>query len=579
MINNRIKELIKYSLLLFCILGLLFFQCKKDSKSNDITLKIRLDSEPDCLHPVVSVSAYATQIEVLMMPPLFEYNFDDLELSPILIKELSLPSQINDSTLSYNYELLSEAQWEDGYPVIAKDIAYTIKSSLNPHLKNKTYAGFFQNIRDVILDSNNPKKFSVLVNKNYMLHREMSGNYAIYPEHVYDSLFVLQNYSIPDLLVKDSTSWGLEDWNKLKDYANLYQSKEFCRNKIVGCGPYKLQSWQDGIKIVLEKKKNWWGDTLGKKYPFLKAFPDKIEYLIIPEESSALLELEKGNIDIMSNITPRKFIELKNKKLNNLKFATPSTMRYNLIEINHRNPLLADINIREALSNLIDIKAFIRDQYFDLALPITSPVHPSRKYYNSELNPFEYNPLKSISILKENAWIDTDNDAILDKVIQGKKQNLEINLLVPKSEASQKLALLFQEEAKKIGIKVNIVLREGKSFIADLNALNFDLAISGLTQSPSPWDPYQAWSSKNTQVGGFNKSGYATKYTDSLIQVIRSTADDNLRDNLYKLLQKDLRINIAQIFLFAPLERIAYKSNLEVLSSSRRPGYYEAWVH
>lgn len=579
MLNNSKRKWIKFAFLFLGLWSLIFFQCKNDVKSTVQTLKIRLAGEPDCLHPVVSQSAIATQIEVLMLPPLFEYSFEDLELSPILIKELTEPVQLNDSTLSYNYEILQEAQWEDNKPVTAHDVAYTIKSSLNPHLKNKTYTGFFKNVRDVITDPENPKKISILVSKNYMLHKEMSGNYSIYPEHVYDSALTMRNFTIPDLLVKDSASWGLEKWSELKNYASIYQSKEFCRNRIVGCGPYKLQSWQEGTKIILEKTKNWWGDTMGSRYPFLKAFPDKIEYWIIPEEASALIELEKGNIDIMSEITPRQFIDLKNKSNTKLKFATPSIFQYNYVEINHRNPILADVKVREALAGLIDIKAFIKDQYFDLASPISSPVHPSRPYFNSDLSPFEYNSQKSIDILKESGWSDSDSDGILDKIIQGKKQFLELRFLIPNREVSKKFGILFQEEAKKAGIKLNIEIREDKALIADLNALNFDLAMFAQRQSPSPWDPYQSWSSRNTQPGGFNKSGYATKYTDSLIQVIRSTEDGNTRINLYKLLQSDLRNNVAQLFLFAPQERIAYKSSLNVLTSSRRPGYYEAWVH
>ncbi|MCC6815084.1 MAG: hypothetical protein IT267_01565 [Saprospiraceae bacterium] len=571
--------ILKVTFLLAIILSVSFFQCKQDAKSKEFVLKIRLADEPDCLNPIVSQSGYATQIEALIMPPLFEYGVEDMEFSPILLKELNEPIVLNDSTLMYDYEILSKAVWEDGQPVTGTDVVYTIKSSLNPNLKNKTYIGFFKNIRDARSDSADPKKIRIMVNRLYMLNREMSGNYSIYPEHIYDPGKTLRNFSIPDLLFKDSSLWGEQNWNLLKSFALRLQSTEFCKNGIIGCGPYKLESWQTGSKIVLKKVKNWWGDQLSKDYPLLKAYPDKIEYWIMPDESSALLELEKGNIDLMSDISPRLFIDLKSKSNASLSFSTPLLMQYNYIEINHRNKILKDLVIREALSSLIDIKTYITQQYMDLADPVTSPVHPSRKYFNKELKPINFNPEHSNQILKDNGWTDTDKDGILDKFINGKKEKLEFRLLVANRETSKKLALLIQEESRKAGIHLIVEPKEGASLIADLNALNFDLALVAQRQSPSLWDPYQSWSSSNVLPGGFNKSGYTTPILDSMIESIRNSKDDYARNSSYQILQKELHDQVAQIFLFAPKERIAYSNKLNVVTSSRRPGYYEAWIN
>lgn len=566
------------AIVLLLIFNVFFTACKKDSRPKEFVLRIRLPDEPDCLHPVVSQSGYATQIESMIMPPLFEYDVVNMDPASYLLEKLTEPELVNDSTLAYKYQIFKEAVWEDGRPVQSSDILYTLKSSLNPFLKNKTYAGFFKNIRDLIVDSTNPKSIQILVNKNYMLHREMSGNYSIYPEHIYDPKKVLHNFSFKELLSQDSATLGAQRWSQLKEYANEYQSQDFCRNKIVGCGPYKLLSWQSGSKIILERKKNWWGDSLANQSSMLKAYPDKIEYWILPDENNALLELEKGNIDIMAEITPRLFVDLQKKNPANISYANPAVPQYNYIEINHRRPALADESVRIALSKLIDIKSFIQKQYFDLAVPVSSPVHPSKSYFNSELSGIVYNPNESIRLLNENQWSDTDKDGILDKLIKGKKEKLEFKFLIPNREASKKFAILFQEEAKKVGIQLNVDTKEAASLLADLNSLNFDLAMSAIRQSPAPWDPYQSWSSKNTQAGGFNKSGYATSFTDELINTIRTSTTDSIRNRAYKLLQKDLHDHVAQIFLFAPKERIAYNKKLEVVTGPRKPGYYEAWV-
>ena len=162
-----IKNLLQIPFFIF-ILSMSIFQCTNDRKDKEFVLKIRLADEPDCLHPVVSQSSLATQIEVLIMPPLFEFSPDKLEFSPILIKSMVEPVIVNDSTVSFTYELQDNAVWEDGKALTVDDIIYTIKSSLNPCIRNKTYAGFFKNIRDVKSTSSNNKTVTFLINKNYM---------------------------------------------------------------------------------------------------------------------------------------------------------------------------------------------------------------------------------------------------------------------------------------------------------------------------------------------------------------------------------------------------------------------------
>lgn len=79
---------------------------------------------------------------------------------------------------------------------------------------------------------------------------------------------------------------------------------------ISGCGPYRLTSWESGSKIILEKEK-----LVGEKYAsnqaMLQANPDKISYLIIPDEATAVLALKDGSVDICTDISPRQFEALR----------------------------------------------------------------------------------------------------------------------------------------------------------------------------------------------------------------------------------------------------------------------------
>ena len=79
----------------------------------------------------------------------------------------------------------------------------------------------------------------------------------------------------------------------------------------MGCGPYILAEWQNGNQIVLKKKINWWGDALIDQRPSLAAHPEEIRYKIIPDNASAIAALKDGQLDVMSEINPLSFNELK----------------------------------------------------------------------------------------------------------------------------------------------------------------------------------------------------------------------------------------------------------------------------
>lgn len=567
-----------------CIILLIFYclvnhACKPIDKGNEFVLRIRIPDEPDCLHPVVSQSGIATQIEQLIMPPLFEYSLDKLEFSPLLIDSLTNPESVNDSTISYTYHIHASTSWDDGIPLTADDIIYTIKSSLNPLIKNKTYAGFFKNIRDVKVMGSDHKTIRFEINKNYMLGLEMSGNYCIYPEHIYDPNHIMSQFSLQDLLTLDSASWGEGQWSSLKNYAELYQSQAYCKEKIVGCGPYKIASWQSGQKITLEKKKNWWGDSLISKYPLLSCYPDRIEYWILPEEATAVLELQNNHIDLASDLSPQVFENLREKEKQHLNFATPTLMQYMYIEFNHRNLALQIKSVRQAMSQLFNTDQFIKDQFNGLAIRANSPVHPSKSFYNKDITAYPYNPSAAIQLLKSDNWMDSNNDGSLDKLINGKKIELNFRFYITNKELSKKIGLLFQEECKKAGIKIDLIPKESVAFLKDLNELNFDLALMAQRQQPSLWDPYQSFHSSNAKPGGFNKSGYANPTADSLIMHIRNTSSNIDRTHSYLELQKLLHDDVVQLFLFIPKERIAYNNRLIIETGSRRPGYYEGLIN
>jgi peptide/nickel transport system substrate-binding protein len=561
----------------FSVAILHLISCKPDKKDEGFTLRIRIKEDVDCLHPILSRSSLATQIEWFIMPPMIEYSPDKIQLEPVMTTGIPQLTSSNDSVSIFEYDIHPDAKWDDGTSVAASDYAFTVKASLNPFLKNTVWKSLLKNIRDVRYGDDKPQHVIVSIEKNYLLSIEMSGNMNVYPEKNYDPNKIMNKYSIRDLIEKDSAAWTETERSELQRFADEFQNSEMCKSKISGAGPYKLVSWDAGSKIVLEKKKNWWGEKHASTNSMLSAIPDRIEYLIMPDEAAAILALKDGSIDLLTDISPKQFDALKKDTTSNVKlqfFAIDGISQYSCLDLNTRKPGLSDKAVRKALAHLIDINSFIKNVMQGMAEPIVGPIHPSLDFYNKKLKPIQFDPVTASTELTNAGWKDTNKDGILDKVIDGKNVKLSFTMLVT-SEVGKKLGLLFQEEAKKVGMEIKPEIKDWSLILKEMTDRTFDIATVMQAQAPSLWDPYQSWHSSSTKPGGKNHCGFATSETDSLIHIIRAAPSEEIRNDAYYKFQEVLYNEQPQIFLFSPKQRIIASSRIKLETSSRRPGYME----
>ena len=68
-----------------------------------------------------------------------------------------------------------------------------------------------------------------------------------------------------------------------------------------GTGPFKMQMWKEGVKLVLRKNENYFErDEEGNPLPYL----DAVAITFIVDKQTAFLEFVKGNLDFMNSIAP-----------------------------------------------------------------------------------------------------------------------------------------------------------------------------------------------------------------------------------------------------------------------------------
>jgi peptide/nickel transport system substrate-binding protein len=573
----------------FALLSAMFFvslmmsctSCKTENKKGN-TVTIRLAGEPERLNPVTTEEANATQIMSQIFLPLLDFDAKTLELTPILAKSRPLVVNIDTGAhkgnLGYVYEIREEATWDDGKPVMASDYIFTIKTILNSKVNASDYRSTLDFISDIVPDATNPRKFTIVASKRYILSEASSGSILVLPEYVYDTEGVLKNLSVAELAktLKDTTAKPFD--TALNKFAMNFQAVKFQREKgnVVGCGAYSLESWTTGQSIVLNKKVNWWGDKLASQNLLFTALPDQLIYKPVKDNAAVSSLIQNGELDAVQSIGAKDFNAMrKDEKLaTSYSFEAVPALSVVYIGLNCKDPKLSDKRVRKALSNLIDIPTAIKTLVGGYGEACNSPFIPQRDYYNKDIKGATLNPEVAKQMLNEAGWIDSNGDSTIDKSIDGKRTEMVLRYIFASSnEPAKNMGLILQDQAKKLGVKIELTGLEAKTMLESMKKRDFDMFISSASYAPSIDDPKQFWASSSNTPDGGNRFQFENSQADALIEQIRSELNPDKRRALYLQFQELLASEQPAIFLLARQERIAINKRFEAPVVARRPGY------
>lgn len=560
----KVKVCIAVIISIFCI------SCnqEKSVSENFDEINVRLKSDPQRINPFFAPTSLGREVFQYIFLPLADFHPDDLKLHPILIDEIPEGRLSEDgNTMDFDLSIKEDARWSDGTSISAADYDFTLKTILHPLCKARAWRSYFNFFKGVNLSTSNQNQLTVSVDKNYMLSKELSVTINLFPKHIYDPDGLLDDISLDDY---KSTNTYAED----STHIALFEKINDAMNQTVGVvqnGPYELTEYESEQYILLNKKADYWGSNYPDN-PFLQSNPEKIIFKIIPDEVTAVTMAKDGNLDFLSLKTSNDFLDLKEDSIvsSQWSFHSPQLMMYYYIAINNKSDILSDVRVRKALAHITDVDDYIDNIDGGLGQRTIGHFHPSKSYYNEKLPLIKYDLEKAKSLFAEAGWRDSDNDGDLDK--DGK--DLELDILMTGSPLSRSLAILFQESANNIGFKVNIVQKKTAAMRKEnLATFNYDLAMLAVGQDAAPDDPYSKWHTDNAVPGGTNTVGYSNASSDSLIQLIRTTTDEDQRKKYYLEWQEVVYQDQPIIFLYCPLKKFMISKNISALTTSKRPGY------
>jgi peptide/nickel transport system substrate-binding protein len=451
------------------------------------------------LIPVLATDNASHSISGLIFNGLVKY---DRDLN--IVGDLAESWDISKDGLVITFHLRKGVRWHDGQPFTAEDVLFTYRLTIDPKTPT-AYAGDFLKV----------KKAEVLDAHTFRV--------------TYDKPFA------PALM-----SWGSSVMPK-----HLLEGKDVTKSPLarhpIGTGPYRFKEWKTGQKIVLVYNPDYFEGR-----PFL----DGRIMRIIPDMATMFLELRARGIDQMG-LTPLQYTRQTENQYFRTHFRKYRylSFSYTYLGFNLQNPMFADRKVRQALACAVNKEELIDGVLLGLGKEASGPFKPGTWQHNADVKRFPFDPKKTLELLAEAGWRDTDGDGILDK----KGQRFEFELLVNQgNEVRAKTAEIVQRRLAEVGITVKIRVIEWAAFIKEfINKRRFDAVILGWTIPMDP-DLYDVWHSSKTGPSELNFISYKNEEVDALLESGRSTFDRAERKRCYDRIQEILAEDQPYIFLYVP---------------------------
>lgn len=502
------KKVIPISLALLLLLsGCTNSATTKNNSSNDTNSKVEsqpknggeltyaLATSPDSLDPhrsglAVAVRTFRTIFDSLVV------QAQDNSIKPWLATEWT----VSDDGKSYTFKLRNDVKFHDGTPFNAEAVKYSF---------------------DRIIDPKTQAKNAVALLKPYK-SSEVIDEYTIKINLETPSTAFLSNLSQAMLGIVSPTA--------AKKYGD-----QFGKNP-VGTGPYKFVSWTENADIVVEKNSDYhWGpsNVENKDAPYL----DKITFKIIPEEATRIGSVQSGQVLAAETVPPQNILSLKNEPKTQLLQINTIGLPYTLF-FNQRKAPWNDVRARKAVQLSVDVDAIVKTLYLNTYSRAWSPLTPGILGYDKSLEKSNKLDLEKANKLLDELGYVKGADGIREK--DGKKLTLNYVDGTPNREKRNDIAVIVQQQLKKIGVKVEINITKDIASVIQQNAEYDVYGNSQVNSDPNALRAFYHSSTPEEEATIKRLGGGSDPEIDQWLEKGTVELDQAKRIEIYKNVQKKI---------------------------------------
>jgi peptide/nickel transport system substrate-binding protein len=323
--------------------------------------------------------------------------------------------------------------------------------------------------------------------------------------------------------------------------------------RLVGSGPFKLTSWEQGQSLVLERNPDYdWGPPIvdNEGPPYLSEFV----FRVIPDSTTQITALETGEVDVLFINRPEHRLRLEDHPDIKLEEAVLNSLIY--LGFNCTKPPLDEAVVRRALAHAVD-----KDEIVDLALggmgrPAFAPLPPTIEGFDPSLQEHElaYDPEESRRLLREAGFDQVDDGGWVRS-----GEPLALELLTSTRAPNADVAALLQSHLKAIGVTVSIQQLESRAVMQATSEGGYDLLLWRYDWNDP--DALRIFLS-SARVGRTNRVYYSNPAFDALVDQGAHELDGTARHEIYLEAQKILLEDAPWQPLYNPLDVIAMRESV-----------------
>lgn len=392
-----------------------------------------IKDEPASLDPMKAVGL----IEAQVARDLFE-GLVNQDAHGQIIPGVAAKWQTADNQ-TYIFTLRKDAKWSNGEPVTAQDFVYSWRrlvdpKSLSPFAWFAELAGM-ENAQQIIAGKMPPETLGVSAVDKYTLKVKLSKPVPYFPS-------LTANFSlfpVPSAVIE---KYG-NDWTKV--------------GNLVGNGAFKLQDRVVNEKLVLVPNDHYWDHA--------HTVLTKVTFIPINQEANATKRYQAGDIDITESF-PKNLYQKLLKDIPGQVY-TPDQLGTYYYAFNTQRAPTNDVRVRKALSYAIDRKI--------IAEKVLGTGEKPAYHFTPDVTA-GYHPVANLLQQQDQEELNAQAKALLHAAGYGPDKPLKLSLLYNTSDNNQKLAIAIASMWKKtLGVDVNMINQEWKTYIDSRNTGNFDV--------------------------------------------------------------------------------------------------------
>lgn len=458
-------------------------------------LTIGLGSEPSSTDPHYHALAPNNQLA----RHIFE-SVTDMDAAGRLVPLLAESWTVVEPTV-WEFKLRPDVRWSDGKPFTAQDVIYSVCRIPNVKDSPSSFAIYTKAIAG--LEAPDPHTLRIRTDTPYpQMPADLSGWYVIQaPDDAQDMAFK-----------RDGC-----------DYAGQWPSTEdFNNGKLaIGTGPYKLEQFTKGDRVVLVRNADYWGDA---------PHWERVIRRPLTNAGARVAALLSGDVDAIDNPPIQDLPRLEGdanvevvKGLSNrvIYLALNQTAEGAGLQVDGKNPL-QDRRVREALSMAINRAAIVDRIMGGVAEPAAQLLPEQFFGSNPDLKPTAYDPDAAKQLLTEAGYPDgfaltlgTPNDRYIND-----------------AQVAQAVAQFWT----RLGVRTDVSAATATVFFANRNKFAYPVYLAGwgasTNEMSSPLRSLVATRVPAEGMGTTNFSGYSNPQMDETLKKALATVDDNERNQL-----------------------------------------------